>query len=155
MFLMFAGGAFAFDLSDAQILASGLNSNPQTQQYSLKVAQKIISNFVMPQTDENLATLVVFEVDTNGKLKKYEITQSSGSKDFDDRVIAAIKKSSPYPVPQFEGAEEFAIVLNMDLSIIRLIKMLSNGNLDMKDLPVTPEVKQPAGKKFVNPYDYE
>lgn len=112
----------------------------------------------MPKTNENLATVVVFKVDPSGKLKSYEITQSSGNNDYDQRVIDAIKKSSPYPVPGFQEAEEVGVILNMDLSIIKLIKMLSEGGFDgfdMKNLQLEPEIQQPSGKKFVNPYEYE
>lgn len=112
----------------------------------------------MPQTNENLATVVVFKVDHSGNLKSYEITQSSGNDDYDARVIAAVKKSSPYPVPGFQEAEEVGVILNMDLSIIKLVKMLSEGGfdrLDINDLQLEPEVQQPSGKKFVNPYELE
>ena len=68
------------------------------------------------------------------------------------------KKSSPYPVPGFQEAEEVGVILNMDLSIIKLVKMLSEGGfdrLDINDLQLEPEVQQPSGKKFVNPYELE
>ncbi|MBS5861141.1 TonB C-terminal domain-containing protein [bacterium] len=147
----------AFELSDSQILLNPFSS-PEIQEYSLKVGKKIISNFSMPQTNENLATVVVFKVDHSGNLKSYEITQSSGNDDYDARVIAAVKKSSPYPVPGFQEAEEVGVILNMDLSIIKLVKMLSEGGfdrLDINDLQLEPEVQQPSGKKFVNPYELE
>ena len=86
------------------------------------------------------------------------MTQSSGNDDYDARVIAAVKKSSPYPVPGFQEAEEVGVILNMDLSIIKLVKMLSEGGfdrLDINDLQLEPEVQQPSGKKFVNPYELE
>ena len=101
----------AFELSDSQILVNPFSS-PEIQEYSLKVGKKIISNFSMPQTNENLATVVVFKVDHSGNLKSYEITQSSGNDDYDARVVAAVKKSSPYPVPGFQEAEEVGVILN-------------------------------------------
>ncbi|PWL73827.1 hypothetical protein DBY21_10205 [Candidatus Gastranaerophilales bacterium] len=157
IFLSFGTGVFAFDLSDSQILVNPFSS-PEIQEYSLKVGKKIISNFSLPKTNENLATVVVFKVDPSGKLKSYEITQSSGNNDYDQRVIDAIKKSSPYPVPGFQEAEEVGVILNMDSSIIKLIKMLSEGGFggfDMKNLQLEPEIQQPSGKKFVNPYEFE
>lgn len=164
IFLSFGLGAYAFDIGDSQILANPFSS-PEVQKYSLEVGKKIISNFAMPDTQENLATIVLFKVSPDGKLKSYEIQQSSGNKDYDSRVIAAVKKSAPYPVPQFQEAEEVAVILNMDLSVIRLIKMLSDGGLDLNNLlqdfkaPETlkPKLKnqQAGGKQFVNPYDFE
>lgn len=157
IFLSFGNGVLALDLSDSQILVNSFASS-EIQEYSLNVGKKIISNFSLPKTNENFATVVIFKVNPSGKLKSYEITQSSGNNDYDQRVIDAIKKSSPYPVPGFQEAEEVGVILNMDLSIIKLIKMLSEGGFDgfdMKNLPLEPEIQQQSGKKFVNPYEFE
>lgn len=145
--------ACAFEMSEGQMLVNPLNSSPEIQAYTLQVGQKIIANFNMPNTQENLSTVVIFKVDKNGKLMNYEITQKSGSDDYDNRVVTAIKKSSPYPIPTFQEASEVGIILNMDLSIIRLIKMLQ-GNSNPNQQQLQPDLKQPQGKKFVNPYDF-
>lgn len=137
------------------------NTSPEVQEYTVKVAQKIINNFEMPNSDENLTTVISFKIDTKGNLIKYEIIQSSNNEDYDNRVISAIKKSSPYPTPPLvKNAVEFEVLLNMDLSIIKLIKMLS-GELDFAPALPAPLAQpenfpqKPTGMKFVNPEDLE
>lgn len=146
--------ASAFEMSEGQMLVNPLNSSPEIQAYTLQVGQKIITNFNMPNTQENLSAVVIFKVDKNGKLMNYEITQKSGSEDYDNRVVTAIKKSSPYPIPTFQDPGEVGIILNMDLSIIRLIKMLQ-GNSNPNQQQFQPNLEPHKGKKFVNPYDYQ
>ena len=151
-FITLASSTFAFDMSDSQIFIDP-NSSPEVQAYTLSVAKKIIANFQIPQTQDNLATVVIFTIDSKGHIKNYEVSQSSGNKDYDNRVTTAVKKSAPYPTPSFQDAEEVGVVLNMDLSVIKLIKMLSEG-FDPQNLQIDPQIKQQQGKKFVNPNDY-
>ncbi len=163
---------FALNLDDPNILFSILeNGSPEVQEYNLKVAQKIIAKFEMPNTNSNLATLIIFKIDTAGNLVEYDIKESSGNADYDNKVVAAIEKAAPYPTPAFSGNEGAEILVNMDLSIIRLVKMLS----EQFDYPLeslestptqtptqpenhptaTPQIKQqntkPPGIKFINP----
>ncbi len=163
--IFFTIPVFAFEMPLDSIGITGLGETPEMQQYSVAVGKKIISNFDMPNTNANLATMVIFKVDKSGKLTSYEITQSSGDKDYDNRVINAIKKSSPYPAPNFDEATDVGVLLNMDLGIIKMIKMLSNMDSDIMNLDIEDlfqfdnlyemEQKQPSGKKFVNPYKLE
>ena len=171
--LILSGKVLAQDFSADMTAISPMLGSPEMQAYSLEVGKKIIKNFDLPTTDENFATFVTFKVDKNGKLISYEITQTSGNTDYDNRVINAIKKSSPYPPPSFQEGEEIGVILNMDMNILKLIKMLENFNLDFNfDSNLVPEdldnllspkeypapknnTKPPSGKKFVNPYDIE
>ncbi len=174
--LILSGKGLAMDFSSDVTAISPMLGSPEMQAYSLEVGKKIIKNFELPTTDDNLATLVTFKVDKNGKLLSYEITQTSGNTDYDKRVINAIKKSSPFPPPSFQEGEEIGVILNMDMNILKLVKMLENFDLDFnfdsnllpEDLenifsqqeypaPKKPQVntKTPSGKKFVNPYDIE
>lgn len=181
--LSLSGKVLADDITQSMTAISPLLGTPEMQAYSLEVGQKIIKNFDLPQTNENLATIVTFTVDKNGKLIDYEITQSSGNQNYDNMVISAIKQSSPYPAPTFNDGEELGVVLNMDLNVLKLIKMLSDSNLDLnmdfnldslfsQEEPSiqeeTPAGKQPplskpktqqrqnqSGKKFINPYEIE
>lgn len=161
--IIFACTGFAFDMSQETVGISPFGATPEMQQYSLAVGKKIISNFDMPQTNASLATLVLFKVDKTGKLVEYKIVQSSGSTDFDNRVLNAVKKSSPYPEPNFDEPTDVGVLLNMDLNIIKLIKMLSDldtnlmdFNMDLEQLIPQEYQTQPTtvpGKKFVNPYE--
>lgn len=163
---------FALNLDDPNMLFSMLeNGAPEVQEYNLKVAQKIIAKFEIPNTNSNFATLIIFKIDTSGNLVEYDIKESSGNTDYDNKVISAIEKAAPYPVPTFSENDGAEILVNMDLSIIRLIKMLSeqfDHPLDsFESTPTqpptqleshsttTPETKQPSTKptgiKFINP----
>ena len=181
--LSLSGKVLADDITQSMTAISPLLGTPEMQAYSLEVGQKIIKNFDLPQTNENLATIVTFTVDKNGKLIDYEITQSSGNQNYDNMVISAIKQSSPYPAPTFNDGEELGVVLNMDLNVLKLIKMLSDSNLDLdmdfnldslfsqeepsiqEETPAgkqpaqtnqkTPQIHNPSGKKFINPYEIE
>ena len=181
--LSLSGKVLADDITQSMTAISPLLGTPEMQAYSLEVGQKIIKNFDLPQTNENLATIVTFTVDKNGKLIDYEITQSSGNQNYDNMVISAIKQSSPYPAPTFNDGEELGVVLNMDLNVLKLIKMLSDSNLDLdmdfnldslfsqeepsiqekkpaRKQPAqtnqkTPQIHNPSGKKFINPYEIE
>ena len=181
--LSLSGKVLADDITQSMTAISPLLGTPEMQAYSLEVGQKIIKNFDLPQTNENLATIVTFTVDKNGKLIDYEITQSSGNQNYDNLVINAVKQSSPYPAPTFNDGEELGVVLNMDLNVLKLIKMLSDSNLDLdmdfnldslfsqeepsvqekkpaRKQPAqtnqkTPQIHNPSGKKFINPYEIE
>ena len=181
--LSLSGRVFADDLTQSMTAISPLLGSPEMQAYSLEVGKKIIKNFDLPQTNENLATLVTFTVDKNGKLIDCEITQSSGNQAYDNLVINAVKQSSPYPAPAFNAGEELGVVLNMDLNVLKLIKMLSDSNLDLdmdfnldslfsqeepsiqeetpagkqppQSKPKTPQRQKSSGKKFINPYEIE
>ena len=155
--------SLAFDFTDPQTgLLELPDTSPEAQKYNLEVAKKIISNFELPQTDAPLSTVILFRINLQGKIIDYQITQSSGDTDYDNRVISAIKKSEPYPIPTYENLEEFKILLNMDLSIIKLIKMLSDYFDTPITLPTTPKMEQveqpkqeptsqnPIGKRFIN-----
>lgn len=181
--LSLSGKVFADDITQSMTAISPLLGSPEMQAYSLEVGKKIIKNFDLPQTNENLATLVTFTVDKNGKLIDCEITQSSGNQAYDNLVINAVKQSSPYPAPAFNAGEELGVVLNMDLNVLKLIKMLSDSNLDLdmdfnldslfsqeepsiqEETPAgkqppqsktkTPQRQKSSGKKFINPYEIE
>lgn len=166
---------FALDLSDPTSYMQLSNTSPEVQAYNLVLAKKILKNFDMPNTDEHLATLILFKIDTDGNLIDYEITQSSGNTDYDNKVINAIKDSAPYPKPTFKEATEVGVLLNMDLSMLKLIKMLSQQfdyDLETLNPPQTiqptqtidtpkneqetiPNPQKPTGMKFINPDELE
>ncbi len=157
-----------FDMTSTQFtqnntVAVSPLSSPELQMYSLEVGKKIISNFKLLPSDGNLATLVIFKIDAKGNLLSSEITQKSGNADYDKRVLAAVKKSSPYPPPTFQQGEEAGVVLNMDASLIKLVKMLTSDQpanqsqikfYTEKFDEKAREAETQTGKKFVNP-DWE
>lgn len=165
LLIIFISTAFAFDMDTSQLDFLTINTSSEMQQYIIPVGKKIISNFDMPDTNQNYSTIVEFKIDNNGKLTDLKITQSSGNKDYDNRVLAAVKKSSPFPAHNFDPSENDRFLLNMDLGVIKLIKMLSGletniMNMDLNQLlqneqPTIENKPTPKGKKFVNPYEIE
>ncbi len=164
LFIIFMGlnlPSFAFDLNNPDLLTDIQSLSLGNREYDLEVAKKIISNFEIPNTKEHLATLVIFKIDTDGSLVEYHISQSSGNTDYDKRVINAIENAAPYPLPKNQQADEIEVILNMDLSIIQLIKMLSQFDQSLTPQPTTPTpekqpeqtIKKAPGVKFVNPDD--
>lgn len=163
--IIFTSTAFTFDIDTSQLDFLTINTSSEMQQYIIPVGKKIISNFDMPDTNQNYSTIVEFRIDNNGKLTDLKITQSSGNKDYDNRVLTAVKKSEPFPAHNFSPSENDHFLLNMDLGVIKLIKMLSGlesdiMNMDLNQLlqneqPPIEEKQAPKGKKFVNPYEIE
>ena len=154
----------AFDIQNNPYDILGINTSSEMQQYLIPVGKKIISNFELPDTNENYSTIVKFKIDQKGKLSNLEIVQESGNKDYDNRVLSAIKKSAPFPAHSFDETESECFILNMDLGIIKLIKMLleldSNlMNFDFNKLmqseKPTSKQQKPTGKKFINPNELE
>lgn len=153
---------FAFDLQSSPFGMTGINTSSEMQQYLIPVGKKIISNFQLPDTNENYSTIVQFKIDQKGKLSDLKIIQSSGNQDYDNRVLSAVKKSAPFPTHNFDEYESDSFLLNMDLGIIKLIKMLSElspelMNMDLEKMlePTQNKEKVTPGKKFINPYDIE
>lgn len=154
----------AFDIQNNPYDIVGINISSEMQQYLIPVGKKIISNFELPDTNENYSTIVKFKIDQKGKLSNLEIIQESGNKDYDNRVLSAVKKSAPFPAHSFDETESECLILNMDLGIIKLIKMLleldSNlMNFDFNKLmqseKPTSKQQKPTGKKFINPNELE
>lgn len=69
--------------------------------YFQTVEEKIRGNWSLPQwlIDAQLKAQVRVLIDENGNVKKKQVLKSSGNPDFDDHMLDAIDKSSPFPPP--------------------------------------------------------
>tara|TARA_B100000609_G_scaffold199064_1_gene200466 strand:- start:5568 stop:6287 length:720 start_codon:yes stop_codon:yes gene_type:complete len=74
--------------------------------YGLKIRVKIEANLNIPpffkpneiKKLKNAIELVMFISDT-GRLKRVKLSKSSGDRRFDNAVLAAVRRGSPYPAP--------------------------------------------------------
>ncbi len=65
--------------------------------YMRNVQNKIKKNWKPPEEKRRFArATVIFTLDKNGKIKKYNIKKSSGIKEYDKSAIKALKSSAPF-----------------------------------------------------------
>ncbi len=80
--------------------------------YLTEIYNKIKSNYVIPDiiTDKQrkeLRAIVVIYIDSSGKLIKYEFEKKSGNPHFDNALINAIRRSSPFKQPPIERVKNY------------------------------------------------
>ncbi len=78
--------------------------------YLTEIYNRIKSNYVIPDiiTDrqrKDLHAIIIIYIDSNGKLLKYEFEKKSGNSHFDNALINAINRSSPFKAPPKERAK--------------------------------------------------
>lgn len=78
--------------------------------YLTEIYNKIKSNYIIPEIISDsqrrqLRAIVIIYIDSNGKLIKYEFEKKSGNSHFDNALINAITRSSPFKPPPKERAK--------------------------------------------------
>lgn len=87
-------------------------SAAEIQQYPVMVENRVKGFWVIPDplSARELKAVVVFAIDKEGKVINLRFKQSSGSLPYDQSVIRAISKASPFsPPPQVFLEEEFEL----------------------------------------------
>ena len=76
-------------------------SDPQREAYESTIHKIIVANFEAPHVakTKKLTCQVDIEIDKDGKVQKYSVTQKSGSKAFDEAVTRAVDKVKELPTP--------------------------------------------------------
>ena len=73
----------------------------EMNQYMRDVQLSIKKNWEPPKSNISRHTTVLFKVNNNGDLLKYNISQSSGDTETDEAAINALKSSAPFkPFPK-------------------------------------------------------
>ncbi|MCX7943172.1 MAG: TonB C-terminal domain-containing protein [Deltaproteobacteria bacterium] len=77
--------------------------------YLTEIYNKIKSNYVIPdiiseKQRKELRAIIIIYIDTDGKLIRYEFEKKSGNAHFDNALINAITRSSPFSSPPKERA---------------------------------------------------
>lgn len=71
------------------------------EKYIHQVAQKIEKNWLKPKIQPDKKIVVVFKIEKTGVVSELRCQRSSGSKEWDESALDAIKHSSPFePIPQ-------------------------------------------------------
>lgn len=78
--------------------------------YLTEIYNRIKSNYIIPdiiseKQRKELRAIIVIYIDSNGKLIKYEFEKRSGNSHFDNALINAINRSSPFKPPPKERAK--------------------------------------------------
>ncbi|MGC8927679.1 MAG: energy transducer TonB [Myxococcota bacterium] len=78
--------------------------------YLTEIYNRIKGNYIIPEIisekeRKELRAIVVIYIDSNGKLIKYEFERRSGNPHFDNALINAINRSSPFKPPPKERAK--------------------------------------------------
>jgi TolA protein len=102
-----AKGAHSAKASKAQVSAS----RGAIRDYGAKVRAKIAAN---PPSGLSRGghVVVALSITPSGSLSSASIDQSSGDKTFDQAVLAAVRRSSPFPPPPAGSRPEFTIAFN-------------------------------------------
>lgn len=72
--------------------------NAAKSNYSGKVVRKI-KRAKFPKASRPYVTGVLIVISANGQLGSISVTKSSGSRDFDNAVVRAVKRAAPFPKP--------------------------------------------------------
>ncbi|MCX7957877.1 MAG: TonB C-terminal domain-containing protein [Deltaproteobacteria bacterium] len=80
--------------------------------YLTEIYNRIKSNYIIPEiiTDKqrkDLRAIVIIYIDHTGKLIKYEFEKKSGNTHFDNALINAINRSSPFKAPPKERTKMY------------------------------------------------
>ncbi len=86
-------------ISKGQKVDGKVLKNPEDAQYFMAIKNHINLYWNLPQelADENLKAKIYVEVNSEGEVLNWRIVQSSGSEDFDARVMETIQRASPFP----------------------------------------------------------
>jgi protein TonB len=95
-----AGGkGFGAGRMGGRSMGGGELRPPEFFAYKRILEEHIRSGWNWPYADQNLATEIEFSLSPDGDISNLSIVVSSGSREFDDSVIRAVKKASPAPPP--------------------------------------------------------
>ncbi len=83
--------------------------------YLTEIYNRIRANYVIPdiineKQRKDLRAIVIIYIDAAGKVIKTEFEKKSGNTHFDNALLNAIKKSSPFKSPPKERAKEYRTV---------------------------------------------
>jgi len=84
----------------AQRRAAEKAKQDEISKYMNLIENKIYQNWIMPpSTNKGLACELEVKLIPTGDVINIELSKSSGDKEFDNSVIAAVKAASPLPLP--------------------------------------------------------
>ncbi len=88
---------------------------PYPKKYFHQVVQKILKNWLKPQIQPDKNVVVVFKIETTGEVKELKCQHSSGSKEWDESALEAVRRSNPFePIPQDWAAPSMELQYTFD-----------------------------------------
>jgi len=78
--------------------------------YQNQMLSTIKNNWVWVGQRGNLRVVVRFNIKDNGEIVGLKLVQPSGNASYDESVLRAVKKSSPWPIPREELRKDFSEV---------------------------------------------
>lgn len=76
--------------------------------YTQELQRRVQESWIVAEKQPGLVASVSFKIQPDGEIQELELTQSSGDSVFDQSVVRAIRKATPFPPPPQSYAQEFA-----------------------------------------------
>lgn len=76
--------------------------------YTQELQRRVQESWIVAEKQPGLVASVSFKIRPDGDVQELELTQSSGDNVFDQSVVRAIRKATPFPPPPQSYAQEFA-----------------------------------------------
>jgi TolA protein len=76
--------------------------------YTQELQRRVQESWIVAEKQPGLVASVSFKIQPDGDIQDLELTQSSGDSVFDQSVVRAIRKATPFPPPPQSYAQEFA-----------------------------------------------
>lgn len=88
-------------ISKGQDMTGKILDNPVENQYFMNLKRHINLYWNLPKelAEANFKARIYVTIDTAGEVLNWRVVESSGSADFDARVLETIQRASPLPVP--------------------------------------------------------
>jgi TolA protein len=83
---------------------------PEASAYGKILSRRIKESWDWKDKTAPLVTTAKFEIGHDGTLGSVSIERSSGNSEFDESVLAAIRKATPFPAPPKEYYHYFKVV---------------------------------------------
>ena len=94
-------------------------NNPDLfKDYMYNMQQTIKSNWNPPSQDVSSSVTLLYTINKDGSLKKYNVLKTSGTKEIDEAAISALKKSFPTePLPEGFGGKSVDVQFTFDYNV--------------------------------------
>jgi colicin import membrane protein len=76
--------------------------------YTQELQRRVQESWIVAEKQPGLVASVSFKIQPDGDVQELELTRSSGDSVFDQSVVRAIRKATPFPPPPQSYAQEFA-----------------------------------------------
>lgn len=131
---------------DYNVFSKEVNKLASINKYMETLKKDLLLNWNVLGSNENLKTTVVFKINNKGKILKQNIIVTSGDPEFDNMVLMALKKASPfYHLPLNYNKES--------LNIKALFHFDENPNIQISELSEfeVPRNFLPIAKNEIKP----